>query len=133
MKFWHGALLPMALGCGACSSSKVQSADVTVASASGALRVKLHMTPDPPTLDTNAAEITVTRTADGTPVDGLTVTVMPWMPAMNHGSSNPPVMPAGDGKYEISSVYLYMSGLWDLKTAFSGPITDHVVLPVQIP
>lgn len=126
-------VLAFAFGCISCSSAKVPSANVTVTSVSGTLHVALHMMPDPPTLDTNSAEITVTRVADSAPVDGLTVTVMPWMPAMNHGSSNPQVMPEGNGKYLVTLIYLYMPGLWDLKTGFAGPVTDNVVLPVQIP
>jgi hypothetical protein len=48
----------------------------------------------------------------GRAVTGATLNVMPFMPDHGHGTSvMPQVAPAGDG-YELSSVYLFMAGLW---------------------
>jgi hypothetical protein len=89
--------------------------------------------PQPPAMGTNALELTVTDAADGTPRDDLVVAVSPWMPAMNHGSSSiPTVTPQGHGKYLVTEVYLFMPGLWQLRTSFSGGVTDHVAPAVEI-
>jgi hypothetical protein len=106
---------------------------LTATSASGALRVDMRTWPQPPAMGTNALELTVTDAADGAPRDDLTVAVSPWMPAMNHGSSAiPTVTPQGHGKYLVTEVYLFMPGLWQLRTSFSGGVTDHVTPAVEI-
>ena len=61
----------------------------------------------------------------GSPVDGLTFTVEPWMPDMNHGSPGTPAVAAyGDGLYQVSNVVFTMAGLWQLRTAVSAPTSD---------
>ena len=72
------------------------------------------------------AQLVVTRVADESPVDGLTLSIQPWMPAMNHGAIAPTVVAQGDGKYLVTELDLFMPGHWQLRTAFSGPMTDHV-------
>jgi len=107
----------------------------TVTSASGALRVDVRTSPQPPSRGTNAAELTVTSTADGGAVDGLTVRLVPWMPSMNHGSSTTPtVTAAGDGRYLAAPLsFDGMPGHWELRTTFSGPIDDHATPAFDIP
>ena len=61
----------------------------------------------------------------GAPVDGLQLGVTPWMPAMGHGTSVTPIVQgAGDGKYVVRDVVMYMAGRWELRTTFSGGVTD---------
>jgi hypothetical protein len=106
----------------------------TMTSQSGALNVEVRTSPQPPERGTNAIELTVTDASDGKPHDGLTVAVKPWMPAMNHGSSAIPVVTAaGNGKYVVTEVYLFMPGHWELQTSFTGAVTDYVVPAVDIP
>jgi hypothetical protein len=120
----------LALYCGACSGSSIAPTDATVMSDSGSLRVELRVSPQ---RGTNTAELTITNAADRMPRNDIAVTVVPFMPAMNHGSSSPTVTPEGSGKYQVAQLYLYMPGYWELRTTLSGPTSDHATLAVQVP
>jgi hypothetical protein len=105
----------------------------TATSDSGSLVVDVRTSPQPPSRGTNAVQLTVTKAGDGTPVDGLTLDVTPFMPAMDHGTSSPTVTPQGGGVYLVTDVYLYMPGTWELKTSISGPATDHATATLTVP
>jgi hypothetical protein len=81
-----------------------------------------------------AAEYTVTD-PQGAPVDGLTLQVTPWMPAMGHGTSvDPTVSVQGQGIYLVQDIYFYMPGQWELRTdLLHDASTDHVAPTFQIP
>jgi hypothetical protein len=117
----------------ACSSAATPpQPDVVVTG--DTLRVDVRTTPDPPWQGTITAELTVTNKVDGTPQDGLTIAVVPWMPADDHGTSITPVVsPEGGGKYLVTQVDFFMAGHWELQTTFSGPVTDHVVPAYDVP
>jgi hypothetical protein len=100
---------------------------------SGVLSVAVRTSPQPPARGTNDVQFIVTSVATGGPVDGLTIDVQPWMPAMNHGTSAPTVTPQGNGTYLVSEVYLYMPGVWQLRSTISGPASDHVQPELSIP
>jgi hypothetical protein len=127
------------LASSACSGGAVAStADcfagspyTTATSDSGSLAIEVRTCPQPPARGTNTVELFVT--GQGSPVDGLTVDVAPFMPAMNHGTSTPTVTAEGNGKYLVTEVYLYMPGVWQLRTAFSGPLNDHAAPSVSVP
>ena len=128
------ALLLATCSAGCASAASSPSGVVSVTSDSGALKVEVRTSPEPPARGTNGAELTVTNVADGTPRDGLTVTVVPWMAAMNHGSSTiPTVSAAGGGRYEVTGLDLFMPGHWVLRTTFSGPVDDHAEPALDIP
>ena len=124
--------IALAIACGACSSGSTGQASFpadpfsTSTTDSGGLRVELRTSPQPPARGTIEAQLVVTRVADESPVDGLTLAIQPWMPAMNHGAIAPTVVPQGDGKYLVTELDLFMPGHWQLRTAVSGPMTDHV-------
>jgi hypothetical protein len=107
------------------------SPTTTATSDSGSLSIQVFTCPDPPSRGTNDVELRVQR--DGTPVDGLTLDVSPFMPAMGHGTSTPTVTAEGGGKYLVSEVYLYMPGVWELRTTFSGAVNDHVAPSLSVP
>jgi hypothetical protein len=70
----------------------------------------------------------------GAAVDGLVMKVVPWMPAHGHGGSTPaPVTPQGDGWYLVAPVYLYMSGVWELRTSIQDFPDDGVVPVLDVP
>lgn len=94
----------------------------TVPSGSGVLALAVRTSPQPPVLGLDDAQFTITRADDGSPVDGLTITVTPWMPAMNHGTSIVPTVTAqGGGRYLVTNLDLYMEGYWQLRTSIAGP------------
>lgn len=115
------------------TSSAVTALPMTVWSASGALQVVINGTPSPPTMGEDTFEMAITN-SEGEPVTGLTLTVVPWMPAMDHGTSTvPTVSESPPGTYVISNVDFFMAGVWQLRTAISGPVTDDVTPSFNIP
>jgi hypothetical protein len=100
----------------------------------GKLHVDLRSAPDtPPSRGVESLELTVT-TAAGGPADGLTIAVVPWMPAMGHGASVQPAVTAkGGGKYVVDDVDFFMPGQWQLRMTFSGAVEDHATPVLQIP
>jgi hypothetical protein len=106
----------------------------TVTSESAALSVEVRTAPaQPPTRGLLEVEYRVAEVG-GTPVAGLDLQVVPWMPEMGHGTSTTPqVTDAGGGRYVISNVELFMAGRWDLRTTVRGPRQDSVTPTFQIP
>jgi hypothetical protein len=134
---WSVAL---AVACAACSSGSTSppasfpaSPFLSTTSDSGELQVELRTSPQPPAEGVIDAQLIVTRVAGGTPVEGLTLAIQPWMPVMNHGSLPPSVTAQGDGKYLVTNLDLYMAGRWQLRTNVSGVMTDHVTPDFSIP
>jgi hypothetical protein len=117
----------------ACSSPSPTSATgsfpaapyTTTTSTTGALVIDVRTSPQPPSVGTNDVQLSITKASDGTPVDGLSVDVEPWMPSMEHGTSTTTVVAQGGGMYLVTDVYLYMQGVWSLRTTISGPMSDH--------
>lgn len=67
----------------------------------------------------NAAEIGV-YASDGTPLAGLHLAVVPWMPAHAHGASvKAEVEETAPGTYVVQPLYLYMGGRWELRTSLA--------------
>jgi hypothetical protein len=100
---------------------------------SGQLSLGLRWSPLAPVRGENAAELTLTD-ATGAPIDGLTVTVTPWMPAHAHGTSvQPETTTSAPGVFVVQPLYLFMSGEWELRTTVDGAIHDTVTATVEIP
>jgi hypothetical protein len=132
-----GALL---VGCSGATESSgspptfPEGALTTLHSDQGALTVEVRTAPDqPPSRGVISVEYRITG-ADGRPVDGLTLSPVPWMPVMGHGSSVVPVVtPEGGGRYTISNVELFMPGAWELRTTISGAAEDRATPAFEIP
>jgi hypothetical protein len=94
----------------------------TIVNESGALSIEARTGPDqPPTRGLSTVELDIIDAHSGEPRDGLELTVVPWMPAMGHGTSVKPALEAvGGGHYVISNVNMYMGGAWDLRIAISA-------------
>jgi hypothetical protein len=107
---------------------------VALVSDGGKLDFDLRSAPEqPPTRGVMILELTA-RGSSGAPADGLSVDLVPWMPAMGHGASvRPTVTPKGDGRYVIDDVDFFMPGQWQLRFTFSGPVEDHATVVLQIP
>ena len=127
-----------ALGCSTgaesvASASFPEEALATVQSQSGAFIVEVRTAPDqPPIREATSVEYRI-RDASSAPVEGLKLTVLPWMPEMGHGASiTPTVTDEGGGRYVVSDVQWVMPGDWELRTSI-GPGQDSATPSFQIP
>jgi hypothetical protein len=113
------------LACGPASAPDPATDETTTAiSDSGSLHLSLTGNPSPLVVGNNEVDFLVTDSAGG-PVDGLVVTVQPFMPAMDHGTASTTVVPMGGGRYRVEGIYTFMPGRWILETTFAGPVHDH--------
>ena len=107
--------------------------DQTLTSDSGALNVAVRFSPRPPAVGEDAAELSFTD-ANGAPVTGLGLTVIPWMPAHGHGTSvNPTVMETTPGTFVASPLYLFMPGSWELRMTTTGSVDDTATAAFELP
>jgi hypothetical protein len=101
------------------------------ASSSGAFTVTMFGPESGLAQGLNAVEIVVTDD-HATPVDGLTISLVPWMPAMGHGTSAiPQIVAQGSGRYVASDVALIMAGEWQLRAALTEG--EEAVVTVELP
>jgi len=103
----------------------------SAASTSGSFTVTIYPQTDGLVQGLNAVEIVV-MDAKATPVDGLTPTLVPWMPAMGHGASTTPsIVPKQSGRYVANDVALVMPGTWQLRVAVTAQ--EEAVVTVAVP
>jgi len=99
----------------------------------GKLSVELWSSPQPPQRGDDAVQMRF-RDKSGALVSGLTISVVPWMPAHGHGTSVKPIVTEPEpGVYVAAPVYLFMAGAWQLITTISGPVDDTVAPTLDIP
>jgi hypothetical protein len=93
-----------------------------LAKQSAALSVKIvESTPSPPKKGTNTMLLQIDDAA-GKPLEGATVSVLPYMPDHAHGSAVTPVVTAmGGGKYAVAKLYYPMPGLWKVTVTVQMP------------
>lgn len=92
-------------------------------SETGALEVSLSNGPF--ARGKNVVELCVLEKKSAEFVDGLEMEMIPFMPAMGHGSSGPsPSVALGGGCYEFRGIVLNMPGTWELRTTISGAFED---------
>ncbi|HZL16577.1 MAG TPA: FixH family protein [Polyangia bacterium] len=121
-----GALL--LIGCGGSEASPQIApltfsgpASETVTAADGAVTIAVRWSWSPPVVGYDAGELTLTD-ANGAPMSGYTLSVVPWMPAHGHGASvAPTVNETSPGVYVAAPLDFYMSGNWQLLTTITGP------------
>ena len=86
-----------------------------------------------PTRGVNTMKLHVADDA-GRPVDGLAMTVTPWMASHAHGTSVIPVVTAmGNGDYVVSELNLFMPGRWQIRVSVTTPSTDAFVSFLDVP
>jgi hypothetical protein len=141
MKWSFVFIMVSALGCSAPEAPEASVEEAfpdaplaTLKSANGALSIEIRTSPrQPPGRGISSVEYTITDQANQ-PKDGLELSVVPWMPAMGHGTSTKPTIEAkGEGRYVASGVTMFMSGGWELRTAITGPLKDNATVAFQIP
>jgi hypothetical protein len=135
------ALLSLALALPACSGA-AESTGHTFAAESllvmtselGSYRVEVRTSPDqPPTRGELAAQFIITDAHTGAPQSGLELQVVPWMPAMGHGTSVKPIISeTAPGSYLIDQLLLFMPGDWQIRTELDGAVSDHVTPTLEI-
>lgn len=75
--------------------------------------VLVEAEPAPPAEDFNIWTVLVRDVATCTPQPGLTIDVVPFMPAHGHGSVTTPIVTDhGDGSYGVEDLNLWMAGHW---------------------
>lgn len=107
------------LGCG--SDARADTYAVGLAKHAQSFSIKLlDASPAPPAKGVNTWKIQVLD-GSGSPLDGATIGVTPFMPDHGHGTSViPGVQALGGGEYTISNVYLFMPGLWQVTFQVNG-------------
>jgi hypothetical protein len=119
------------LGLSACASSnEFGGAFATANGESGLVKVEVR-TDLAPQRGRIIAHLKVIDAKTNAAVDGATVVVMPFMPAMGHGAHTPLVTPKGDGIYDVDAD-LYMPGRWELRTTVTGPMSDRAVPAIDV-
>jgi hypothetical protein len=113
-----------------CSSSQVSSSSgafpaepfMALPTDSGKFSLSLWTAPEqPPSRGVNRVKLEVTDAITATPVDGLAVSIVPWMPSMGHGTSVvPSVAEQGNGVYIADNVNFIMPARWQLRITFSS-------------
>jgi hypothetical protein len=118
---------------------------LTVASASGQLSIGIWWSPAQPTVGYDATQLAITDST-GAPVTGLTLTIIPWMPAHGHGASvEPTVSETAPGIYVATPLDFFMAGNWELMTSIArsadggadadsaGSLNDSADPTVEVP
>lgn len=107
--------------CAADTRKDVYTAGLAKQTAS-AMSVKVvSATPAPPAKLTNELSLQLLD-AGGQPVDGATLSVVPFMPDHGHGSAiKPAVTPKGGGMYDVTNLYYPMPGLWRVTVTVQMP------------
>ncbi len=112
----------------------------TLATDGGRYEIAARSCPDnPPTRGDETVQYTITDPS-GARQDGLSLSVVPFMPAMGHGTSAKTAVTAiGNGVYLIDNVYFAMPGEWQLITQIwapgvpaSAPPSDSATIAVEI-
>ncbi len=98
----------------------------TFTSDSGHYRVRLWTAPSqPPSRGINQVKLEVTDAATTVPAENLTLAIVPWMPAMGHGTATvPTVSPQGEGVYIVQNVDFFMASTWQLRIDFTAEAVD---------
>ena len=97
-------------------------------------RVDVRTAPQqPPTRGIVEVQLTITDAMSSAPESGLELRVVPWMPAMGHGTSvTPTVVETSPGVYEIQNLVLYMPGTWQIRSEWDGPALTHVTPTLDV-
>jgi hypothetical protein len=122
---------PAPSACATDPRAQTYSPGMSQPGATGLVKIALlSIAPNPPTKGNNSWTIKVTD-ASGAPLDGLSITVKPFMPDHGHPSSIvPEVAPAGTpGEYNVTLLNLFMPGIWTITfdVTMSNMSTDSSV------
>jgi hypothetical protein len=109
-----------------------QTPYATTQSASGNYAIALRTAPNQPPMRGEMDLLLSVTDSMNMAVDGLNVAVVPWMPAMGHGTSmTPTVTPRGNGDYFVTNVVCAMPGTWEIRVTGVGDDTTVIPLTVE--
>ncbi len=133
MRAVYAALAVAACSSGAASTTFGTSPIAAVTSDSSASHIDVYCAPDPLVRGQVTLKLVVTDAQTAAPIEGLSMTMHPWMPAMGHGASTIPIITdAGGGTYIANDVVLFMPGQWQLRTDLAGARADSFVAVVEV-
>jgi hypothetical protein len=135
-----GSVLLVVAACGGSGSapdtgSFAETPATIVTSEAGRYRIAVYSAPDvQPSRGVNRLRLVVTKSADGDPATGLDVDVVPWMPAMGHGTSVKSTVQSGaePGVYTVNNVNLFMPGLWEIRVTIGALTSDHATAKFEV-
>ncbi len=137
------ALAPIVACSSVDSTAKDQLSSLTFAeepwlrlhSDEGRFEVELRSLPaSPPVRGDNRIELRVLDADTGSGIEGLAIDMVPFMPAMGHGSGvDPSSTEVGDGGYELYPVRLSMPGRWELRTTLGDADPDTLTPTFEVP
>jgi len=144
--FWFASL---AVGCGGSPAAGAEGFSAeplqVLSSTMDQYQVAIRTSPAAPSRGPISVEYSIASAATGALVTGLRLQVVPWMPAMGHGTStSPSVSEASPGTYLATNVDLYMPGQWVIRTTIlpasidqqsvdAGVGYDYVAPSLEIP
>ena len=101
---------------------------------SGQQHIDVRTAPEqPPTRGIVDMQLTITDATTGAPESGLELKVVPWMPAMGHGTSvTPTVVESAPGVYDLENLVLFMPGTWQIRTVWDAPAATHVTPTLDV-
>ncbi|HVR60480.1 MAG TPA: hypothetical protein VMU50_01200 [Polyangia bacterium] len=104
----------------------------TFESESGHFSLEVRTAPQPARKGVNWAEYRITSDS-GVPATGLSLDVLPWMPAHGHGTTLRPTVSESVGRvYTIENLLFFMSGHWELRTRFGADFDDVPVPSLDV-
>ena len=125
----------VALACGSpATQTGFGDAPIETITSDGALaQVAVWAAPSPLLRGNSTIKLVLTDPRTNAPLDDADVSIVPWMPAMGHGSSIvPTVTSEGDGVYVVSDLVLIMPGTWELRLQLGGALQDTVTVNVSV-
>ena len=103
-------------------------ANVSVTSASGSTKYALVSDPAPPAHGNDTWNLHVTNVSSGQPVAGLNLGIKTLMPDHGHGSpTTPNITDKGGGDYQVTPLYLFMPGVWQITFMPTATPSDTAV------
>jgi len=117
----------------ACSSAPPPSFGTTpittATSTACGVSFDVYSAPDPLVRGPSSIELVATS---ATP-PGLSIAMVPFMPAMGHGAATiPTITDEGGGVFVATDVVMAMPGTWQLRTTISGACSDAIVIDVEV-
>ena len=98
------------------------SAGMALTSSDGAMVFTLTSSDPAPPADTNNTWKVKIADGSGNPVEGASLSVVPTMPYMGHGTPiKPEITAQSGGVYSIAEVNLFMAGIWEVTINATTP------------